>query len=463
MIRLSLIVHLLVYFLLLTVLLPLLFYELASVSGGISLHSPITLFLGTTIVVFSAFRLTILAWACPKRMLAISFYLFIYIWVGLPPMYQLATGQIPWRMRLPTQVYEQAYSVTLLAIIIFELVYRLTSGRQSALKSQKHVFSHKAIVIFSIIAILLSLMLGPMTTPLNALLSVRSDISAALGERQGRLIQLRLMRVPILIALLVIIWQVRTTREHLITYWLLLALIVPVFLIVNFPTALDRAWLGTILISVAVTFMVTGKRRYYGYVPAFFVTGFMTVFPLLHVFRREISDSFDPVERIIASYSSGDFDVFGMVAHAINYMNEAGTPPFPGMQLIGSILFFVPRSVWVSKPVGSGYHVAEQSGFPFFNVSMPLWGEGFLNFGFIGVILFMAVLAYTCKRLDSFVLSSGGASQSTVMFAFLSGLMFIVMRGDMFTWFGVLAPFVASLLLLHLITLISRPKAKVRN
>lgn len=463
MIRPSLSFHIFVYFLLLIVLLPLVFYQLANISDGFSLHSPLTLLFGSTIVVFSAFRLTILAWACPKRMLAISFYLFIYIWVGLPPMYQLATGQIPWRMPLPTQVYEQAYAVTLLAIIVFELVYRLTSERQSALKRQNRVFSRPAITIFSILAILMSLTLGPLTTPLSALLSFREDLAGELGDRQGRLIQLNMMRIPILIALLVVIWQLRTTQERRMTYWILFALIIPVFVIVNFPTAINRAWLGAILISVAVTVMSTGRMRYYGYVPAFFVAGFMTAFPLLHVFRREIGDSFDPVERVITSYSTGDFDILGMVAHAINYLNNSFDPPVPGMQLIGSILFFVPRSMWESKPVGSGYHVAEQSGFPFLNVSMPFWGEGFLNFGIFGVILLMAILAYICKRLDSAALISGGASQSTVMFAFLSGFMFIVLRGDMFTWMGTLAPFVASLLLLHLISLISRPKAKVRN
>jgi len=83
-----------------------------------------------------------------------------------------------------------------------------------------------------------------------------------------------------------------------------------------------------------------------------------------------------------------------------------------GRQLVGALLFFVPRSIWPNKPVGSGHFVAENMlmtrySFWFTNISMPFPGEGYINFGILGIILFAFILALVSKITDNWYQYNG--------------------------------------------------------
>lgn len=74
------------------------------------------------------------------------------------------------------------------------------------------------------------------------------------------------------------------------------------------------------------------------------------------------------------------------MAKAVEYIAENGTTN--GRQLLGCFLFFIPRTIWKTKPIGSGALVAEIIGQEHTNISMPFIGEGLINFGFL-VLLYM--------------------------------------------------------------------------
>ena len=169
-------------------------------------------------------------------------------------------------------------------------------------------------------------------------------------------------------------------------------------------------------------------------------------------FRRSGSHSEQPLyEQITQTFASGDFDVFTMTAHFIN-MSQVNESFFTwGNQLLGALLFFVPRSVWSEKPVGSGYHVAEMSGFNFLNVSAPLWAEGFINFGLIGTFIFMLLLGMLLKRLDSFALLPSHSIATRVMIAFLVGFLTMILRGDLMTACVTLLPALVTTHALHML------------
>jgi len=71
-----------------------------------------------------------------------------------------------------------------------------------------------------------------------------------------------------------------------------------------------------------------------------------------------------------------------------------------GYQLLGSIFFFIPRSIWTTKPVGSGFTVANLFGWDFDNVSMPLIGEGYSNFGVFGIVVLAIAMGALLKKID---------------------------------------------------------------
>lgn len=120
-----------------------------------------------------------------------------------------------------------------------------------------------------------------------------------------------------------------------------------------------------------------------------------------------------------------------------------------GHQLLGSLFFFVPRAWWPGKPVGSGYHVAESAGFQFLNVSAPFWSEGLINFGVPGVFLFMTGLGGCMKRLD--VRAAHGYGYSTIIFAYMSGFLVLLLRGDLMTTMTIFVPFALSVAAIRMI------------
>ena len=104
-----------------------------------------------------------------------------------------------------------------------------------------------------------------------------------------------------------------------------------------------------------------------------------------------------------------------------------------GNQLLGALFFWIPRSVWPSKPVGSGYFVAEQTELSFNNISMPFWGEGYINFGYLGVIIFAIALAIVIARIDSKFWNKVVTQQNLepIKYYLLLGLLIFILRGDM--------------------------------
>jgi oligosaccharide repeat unit polymerase len=109
-----------------------------------------------------------------------------------------------------------------------------------------------------------------------------------------------------------------------------------------------------------------------------------------------------------------------------------------GHQLLGPLLFFVPRSWWPDKPVGSGHElVTTHHGF-FANVSMPYFAEGYVNFGFIGILLFTLFLGYLYGKLDAIYWNKWKQQRSfkCAYYLILLGATVFIMRGDLLSSFA---------------------------
>ena len=109
-----------------------------------------------------------------------------------------------------------------------------------------------------------------------------------------------------------------------------------------------------------------------------------------------------------------------------------------GRQLMGALLFFVPRKIWPTKPIGSGATLAaEQDAFS--NISMPYFGEGYINFGLLGIFLFTVFLAFITAYLDRNYWKSGDPRVKTwftpYYLVFVGAALFI-MRGDLMSSFA---------------------------
>lgn len=133
---------------------------------------------------------------------------------------------------------------------------------------------------------------------------------------------------------------------------------------------------------------------------------------------------------ILDQFKQMHFDAFENLNVSIDYVNNYGI--MRGRNIIGAFLFFIPRSIWISKPVSSGEiignYLINNYGFIFNNLSSPITAEGYLAFGILGVI----IMAYFLARVSEVAFNNikiGGYNE-IVAWYIVTQLVF-VLRGDL--------------------------------
>jgi hypothetical protein len=195
-----------------------------------------------------------------------------------------------------------------------------------------------------------------------------------------------------------------------------------------FPTGVSRYLVGMVYIPVMLLY-ITRLRDARAFSMAFLV-GLLVVFPFLDQFRE--FSSIDSIRLLPTSE-------FFIAAHFDAYENFASSIDFgfisDGRQLLGVLLFYVPRAFWADKPVGSGQQMADDSGYLFNNISMPYLGEGYINFGLFGVLVFAYVLSVAIgevdRRFNGRVRPTHKIRFPDTLYLYLLGALFFLLRGDM--------------------------------
>ncbi|MDP9027476.1 MAG: hypothetical protein M3N46_07945, partial [Actinomycetota bacterium] len=175
------------------------------------------------------------------------------------------------------------------------------------------------------------------------------------------------------------------------------------------------------------------------------VAAFILLFPIADAFRATTSNVTITRAGFFEEYEvNGDYDSFGQVSNAIRVVSEGGLTW--GRQFLGVLLFFVPRTIWSSKPTDTGILLAERRGYSFSNLSAPLWAEGYINFGVVGVVVLFFFVGLLVQRLDAqgaAALRLGGAAALPA--SILPFYVFILMRGSLLQATGSLVVMIASM------------------
>ncbi|QWD32249.1 oligosaccharide repeat unit polymerase [Polynucleobacter paneuropaeus] len=141
--------------------------------------------------------------------------------------------------------------------------------------------------------------------------------------------------------------------------------------------------------------------------------------------------------------NTGHLDSFQSLQNTIDYVNITS-----GKQLIGSILFFIPRYIWPTKPVGSSSVMADSSGLSWNNIGMSLFSEGYINFGIFGVIIFSFIFVYFATKNDTMK----HLNYKNIIFRYyFPGSIFIILRGDLTSAFTLIFPMIFFNLFFNLI------------
>ena len=242
-------------------------------------------------------------------------------------------------------------------------------------------------------------------------------------------------------------------KQHKITFVILLLL----SLLTLFPTAVPRFAAAAIYLPfllVFCPFLQKGQRFSF-----IMVLGVLVVWPFLNIFRNFSFDKEVTFTLRLDEFATENFDSFSSLARVVCH----GIITY-GYQLLGVFLFWVPRSIWPSKPVGSGAFMAEELNFDFDNVSCNFFAEGYINFGILGLILFACILGCLISKIDNSYWNLYSTKKTNLFngFYFLAlGMLVFIMRGDALSSFAYTIGFMLSLLTAAIILNLQRNKTRI--
>lgn len=192
-----------------------------------------------------------------------------------------------------------------------------------------------------------------------------------------------------------------------------------------FPMGVPRFFAAALYIPLLlILFPILSRKNLFSII---FVLGLLIIFPFLDKFRGFERDEKLELGFDFKMFNSGHFDSYQNFANIV-----VGDIVTYGQQLIGVIFFWVPRSIWPTKPVGSGTLLANKLNLVWDNISANFFAEGYINFGYPGILLFIVVIALYSAKLDKKYWSGGYMDNSfKIIYMILNGMIFFMLRGDL--------------------------------
>lgn len=391
--------------------------------------------------------------------LHLAHWIFVYVFFCAAPLVQYRLGFFPWRGL--TSFDTDTLLTINLAVLIWSVTWIISRYAQRATVGFRAPFLGPRVTV---LGLGLSLLLAAATTfyflvvlgP-EALLTrggYETALNSSVNASSVRLIVDKVFRVFPVVAVAGSIWYLRKTHVAMWKRLMIVAVAIMFLLLSNFPLGMARYWAGAVYLGLLLT--VFGRRLRTGWPLAFLlIGGLLVVFPLLSTVRAAES-----LQGMMSSVSSpdvlgpnlgrGDYDAYAMIGYTIEYVSKGPGITY-GYQLLGALLFFAPRTLWPSKPVGSGYTVAVDQDLVWNNVSSPAIAEGFINFGWIGIILFAVVLSWIFGTLDTSCEQAERGGCDTLLcliYPFCIVLVFFVMRGDLLSSTAYIMGFIVAFLTL---------------
>ncbi|MGR6104799.1 MAG: O-antigen polymerase [Candidatus Nitrosoglobus sp.] len=414
------------------------------------------------IVAYSGNRLARIIAVGQQEIVVTTFWVFVYIFLGLCPFFQILVGNFPWPGNYEESLLVEAGLVILVGILAFDIGHRFLPRQATVIVTPEFLqrpIRKATVSLLAVLAIISALYFQQQLGGMESLFMTRMErgqyLMARLETPEMSLFN-QLARTPvyvILIAALAIWVAYHKSKRSVGIRWKLLILGLLVFtLILNNPIATARLTVGTILLSL---FFILPWRRWYGLIVVLgLIVGLILVFPLADIFRITLDVRLG--ERIIETSSvdelteNGDFDAFQMVANTMIVTDKIGYQF--GQQIGGALAFWVPRFIWPSKPMPTGELVAEQVGYSYGNLSAPLWAEFYVDGGWLLMVVGFAIYGALVRTLDSWNRMYQSSSDSrarvvSVLVPIYAGYQFFLLRGSLMPAIAYLTPMVLFALL----------------
>lgn len=355
---------------------------------------------------------------------------FFTFFIAVPSLVQVETGVFPFYASYDPQVIVDTYAL-LSGSLLFSLI-GVRWGEKRTYRAQVVVpLSVKSLARFSLALLALCSVIAVYVGPAQFLVT-RAEFSTRVSEGLDQQLSLVARSLSLLAAICSLLVASRAVSRDQARYWVIAILCLGSFAFLNYPPALPRfQLLGSILCIAAVfaNFYRPILKLLFSIIGVFFL---LFVFPAIKALGEGRGIQFSNIlgNDVTQYLQRVDFDAFKQVADTLLYL-ENGNFRF-GENLLGVVLFWVPRELWPSKPVGSGEIVSGGLGYVYTNVSSPLPAEGLISFGVVGVVIFMGVFGFIVGRTEWRTpgrFASSAIYGQEVFYILLIGFETIILRG----------------------------------
>jgi hypothetical protein len=400
--------------------------------------------LAICVTVYAGFRLSYLSFYSPRSILQLTFWMFVYCWLGLAASAQLKSGHFPWQTATSGDDLILSEAMIILGIGAYEISVRFR-GKPTVARPRFFTLGSPSLsrfVLLTVACVAMSSWAIYRKGGLSEVLQTRYEIQRT-AKSSGKalsenLIDTSLQRVPPVVALLVAVYLLseKLSSRRKRRFLALSATALVLFnLVANYPPSLPRTYLGFILVSIAALLL----RNRLKLVPLFIlsmIVGLVFLFPYADYFRSARGYSADdltaPTQKLI---EKGDYDAFQMVANTVKAVRQRGV--VYGYNFLGAFLFYVPRSIWPEKPHGTGYMVGEVVGYSFLVLSSPLWAEFYYGGGIPLLIVGFWAYGYMTRRAERQEFRSPATA---VFIAYAAGVQIYLLRGDLLNSVALFGP-----------------------
>lgn len=342
-----------------------------------------------------------------RRLYEMTAWLFVYLFLGLAPLVQLREGVDP---STTPNLFHQLDVTALAIVLLFEICFiagsffmrswdaeAVYSAPQPTRRIQPDRLSWMTVALLAV-GVFYIARVGP-----AAIWASRADRSlaatAAIGDDVINTVLTALATLGLLVTTVAHMHRRREQRAVGIRpsgflMWVSIAMLIFLVNPIGSPRfVLVTVYLGLLAGAGLFRSMTAFRWASIGSIAAMFL-----VFPVLDTFRfttRATAQLVDPVTSLLR----GDYDSYGQITNTAWYVEGAGITW--GNQLLGVVLFWVPRSWWPAKPEDTGIFLATERNYLFSNLSAPLPSELFINFGWVGVIVGSILIGVLLRRLDA--------------------------------------------------------------
>jgi len=383
---------------------------------------------------FVVFRIVRIIVSRDVKLLELTFYAFTYIFLVIAPLVQVSKGWFPLGYRHYTDgEIIKTISIIMLGILGYEIGLNVGNKTKVTINDNYSNKNFKFIFAISIICMFFAIL------KFGGISNLGKDRTSI--DTSYSLIYNSLLRVPIYITFMFCLLDFKRKKHNHDKikgkHYILLILLLILNLIGSNPFYSARYWFGAVFISVILVF-IKWKRNTLTYIIYATLLGFFIIFPYADVSRSGDKFSFG-MSVIVNNLLVGDFDAFQQIMNISAYTSTFGIGF--GRQFIGVLFFFVPRTIWLNKPIGTGTIIGESLGYINTNISAPLWSEFQINFGLIGVFVLFALYGILTAKLEKgYIKTRNQINFYQIFVPFFSFYQFFILRGSLISCFASLIP-----------------------